>query len=134
MRGPKVERGFEVQPHLYRVRGDDPCPSLSGHRISDTNQVTVHVWACIQHEQVSTCSAVERLNPFQHLQSRKQKSPISGTMNHYYTWNWPFPRSRLALTVTESLVCSHPSSICFIFLLYWANPFNDLGKSLWDNI
>lgn len=115
MRGPKLKRGFEVQPHLYWVQGDDPC------LVCLATGFLIQTRILFMHENVFNMSKFlpalqyERLNSFRELQSRKEKSPISGITNHYYTWNWPLPKWQLFLTVTESLACSHPSSTCFIF-------------------
>jgi len=39
VRGPKLNTGFEVQPHQCRVQGHDPCPAPAGHIIPD-------IWKC----------------------------------------------------------------------------------------
>ncbi|KAF4803037.1 hypothetical protein TURU_020051 [Turdus rufiventris] len=38
MRGPKLNTGFEVWPHQYEVKGDNPCPVPAGHTIADAAQ------------------------------------------------------------------------------------------------
>ncbi|KAK4831675.1 hypothetical protein QYF61_018672 [Mycteria americana] len=69
VRGPKLNTGFEVQPHQCQVQGDDHFPSPAGHTISDKSQDAVgflghlgtllaHIQAAVsQHSQVLLCWA-----------------------------------------------------------------------------
>ncbi|KAK4819185.1 hypothetical protein QYF61_026659 [Mycteria americana] len=67
--GPKLNTGFEVQPHQCRVQGHDHCPSPAGHAIFDTSQDAIgflgrlgtllaHIQAAVnKHPQVLLCLA-----------------------------------------------------------------------------
>ncbi|KAK4828228.1 hypothetical protein QYF61_024723 [Mycteria americana] len=55
--GPKLNTGFEVQPHQYQVQGDNHFPSPAGHTISDTSQDAIgflgHLGTLLAHIQLS---------------------------------------------------------------------------------
>ncbi|KAK4816771.1 hypothetical protein QYF61_022769, partial [Mycteria americana] len=67
--GPKLNTGFEVQPHQCRVQGHDHFPSPAGHAIFDTGQDAIgllgrlgtllaHIQAAVnKHPQVLLCQA-----------------------------------------------------------------------------
>ncbi|KAK4832495.1 hypothetical protein QYF61_023542 [Mycteria americana] len=55
--GPKLNTGFEVQPHRCRVQGHDRFPSPAGHAIFDTRQDAIgvlgHLGTLLAHIQVA---------------------------------------------------------------------------------
>ncbi|KAK4828257.1 hypothetical protein QYF61_024864 [Mycteria americana] len=55
--GPKLNTVFEVQPHQYRVQGDNHFPSPAGHTISDTSQDAIgflgHLGTLLAHIQLA---------------------------------------------------------------------------------
>ncbi|KAK4826388.1 hypothetical protein QYF61_008059, partial [Mycteria americana] len=67
--GPKLNTGFEVQPHQCRVQGHDHFPTPAGHAIPDTSQDAIgflghlgtllaHIQAAVnKHPQVLLCQA-----------------------------------------------------------------------------
>jgi len=69
VRGLKLNKVLEVQPHQSRVQGDHHCPRPAGHTIPDTSQdafgILGHLGtllapvqpAVVQHPQVLFCSA-----------------------------------------------------------------------------
>ncbi|KAK4832039.1 hypothetical protein QYF61_020554 [Mycteria americana] len=69
VRAPKLNTGFEVQPHQCRVQGDNHFPSPAGHTIFDTSQDAIgllghlgtllaHIQPAVdQHPQVFFCLA-----------------------------------------------------------------------------
>ncbi|KAK4833008.1 hypothetical protein QYF61_027110 [Mycteria americana] len=73
VRGPKLNTGFEVQPHQCRVQGHDHFPSPAGHTISDTSQdASGHLGTLLAHIQLAINQQLEvaRLIPSRAKQSR----------------------------------------------------------------
>ncbi|KAK4833022.1 LOW QUALITY PROTEIN: hypothetical protein QYF61_027404 [Mycteria americana] len=85
VRGPKLNTGFEVQPHQCGVQGHDHFPSPAGHAIFDTSQDAVgllgHLGTLMAHVQPAVNQHPQVLFWRNHIGWKRPLRSLSPTVN-----------------------------------------------------